>query len=157
MNGKNVTEDDDSKDDESKDDDLDLENTTEDMNGKNVTEDDDSEDDDSKDDESKDDDSKDDDSKDDDSKDDDSEDDDWEDSVKTCDDLAPIIKKAQEEHPEATEDDLEEYVMQQGDLTLEDANMLAECIESILGEDGDDEDDKEVEENKCCPRGYNYI
>ena len=39
------------------DEDLDRENTTEDMNGKNVTEDDDSEDDDSKDDDSKDDDS----------------------------------------------------------------------------------------------------
>ena len=88
--------------------------------------------------------------------------------MKTCDDLAPIIKKVQEEHPDATEVDLEEYVLQEGELTIEDAKMLAECIDSFIREDGDDkddddeeddddEDDKEAEEKKCCPSGYSYI
>ena len=133
LNRENVTED-------VSPEDVDRENITEDMNSnnitedmsKNVTEDNDSEEDDSEEDDSEEDDS-------------------------TCDDLEPIIKKVQEEHPEATEADLEEYVLQQGDLTVEDANMLAECIESILGDDDDDKDDTEVEEKKCCPSGYNYI
>ncbi len=72
-----------------------------------------------------------------------------EDSIKSCDDLKPIVEKIEEEHPEASEDDVFEYASQEEGITKEDMKQLRQCIETILSEKKKGNDENNVGGRSC--------